>query len=85
MEPLTIETFKPDMIKAINSEQKKAGEINNTSVKFEYDGGAIPPYRIDGKFRLFRFKNRQRDIYSLSIRCDRENEPFFRSLSDIVA
>ena len=23
MEPLTIETFNPDMIKAINSEQKK--------------------------------------------------------------
>ena len=85
MEPLTIETFKPDMIKVINSEQKKAGEINNTSVKFEYDGGAIPPLRIDGKFRLFRFKNRQGDIYSLSIRCDRENEPFFRSLCDIVA
>ena len=25
MEPLTIETFNPDMIKAINSEQKKTG------------------------------------------------------------
>ena len=23
MKPLTIETFKPDMIKAVNSEQKK--------------------------------------------------------------
>ena len=38
MEPLTIETFNPDMIKAINSEQKRAGEINYTSVKFSYDG-----------------------------------------------
>ena len=52
MEPLTIETFNPDMIKAINSEQEKAGQINYTSVKFEYAGGAIPPLRIDGKFRL---------------------------------
>ena len=43
MEPLTIETFNPNMIKAVNSEQKKAGEINYISVKFEYDGGAIPP------------------------------------------
>ena len=51
MEPLTIETFNPDMIKAINSEQKKAGEINYTSVKFEYARGAIPPLSIDGKFR----------------------------------
>ena len=85
MEPLTIETFKPDMIKVINSEQNKAGEINNTSVKFEYDRGAISPLRIDGKFRLFRFKNRQGDIYLLPIRCDKENEPFFRSLCDIAA
>ena len=73
------------MIKAVNSKQKRAGEINYTSVKFEYDGGAIPPLKIDGKFRLFRFKNLRGDIYSLSIRCNRENEPFFRSLCDVVA
>ena len=55
MEPLTIETFNPDMIKTINSEQKKAGDINYTSVKFEYAGDKISP--LNGKFRLFRFKN----------------------------
>ena len=85
MEPLTIETFKPDMIKAVNYEQKKAGEINYTSVKFEYNGGAMPPLRIDRKFRLFRSKNHRGNIYSLSIRCDKENEPFFRRLCDAVA
>ena len=85
MEPLTIETFNPDMIKEVNSEQKKADEINYTSVKFEYDGGAIPPLRIDGKLRLFRFKNPRGDIYSLSIRCNRENKPFFKKLCDVVA
>ena len=53
MEPLTIETFNPDMIKGINSEQKKAGNINYTSVKFTYHGGKIPPLRVDGKFKLF--------------------------------
>ena len=73
------------MIKVINSEQKKAGEINYTSVKFEYEGGAIPPLRIYGKFRLFRFKNPRGDIYSLSIRCNRENEGFFKKLCDVVA
>ena len=41
MEPLTVETFNPDMIKAINSEQKRAGEINYTLVKFSYDGDKI--------------------------------------------
>ena len=63
MEPLTLKIFNPDMIKAINSEQKGAGEINYTSVKFNYDGGKIPPLRIDGKFRLFRFKNSRGDIF----------------------
>ena len=85
MEPLTIETFNPDMIKVINSEQKKAGDINYTSVKFKYNGGKIPPLRIDGKFRLFRFKNPRGDIYSLSIRCNEENERFFERLCEVVA
>ena len=88
MESLTIETFNPDMIKMINSEQKGAGEINYTSVKFSYDGGPggkIPPLRIDGKFRLFRFKNPRGDIYSLSIRCNEENERFFERLCEVVS
>ena len=62
MESLKIETFNPDIIKAINSEQKKAGDVSYTSVKFEYDGGKIPPLRVDGKFKLFRFKNPKGDI-----------------------
>ena len=85
MEPLTIETFNPDMIKVINSEQKRAGEINYTVVKFSYDGGKIPPLRIDGKFRLFRFKNSREDIYLLSIRYNKENESFFERLCEVVA
>ena len=85
MKPLTIETFKPDMIKVVNYEQKKAGEINYTSVKLDYAAGEMPPLRIDGKFRLFRFKNPGGDIYSLSIRCDAKNEPFFGQLCDAVA
>ena len=89
MEPLTIEkTFNPDMIKAINLEQKRAGEINYTSVKFSYDGtlgGKIAPLRIDGKFRLFRFNNPRGDIYSLSIRCNEENKRSFERLYEVVS
>ena len=85
MEPLTIETFNPDMIKVTNSEQKRAGDINYTSVKFSYDGGKIPPLRIDRKFRLLRFKNSRGDIYSLSIKCNEENERFFERLCEAVA
>ena len=84
MEPLTIETFNPDMIKVTNSEQKRAGNINYTSVKFSYNGGKIPPLRIDGKFRLFRFKNSRGDIHSLSIKCNEENEKFFERLCETV-
>ena len=73
------------MIKAVKSEQKKAGEINYTSVKFEYNGWAMPPLRIDGKSRLFRFEHHRGDIYSLSIECNKENEPFFWRLCDVVA
>ena len=39
MEPLTIKQFDPVMVEAIESEQKKAGDITYTSVKFGYDGG----------------------------------------------
>ena len=85
MESLTIETFNPDMIKAINSEQKRAGNINYTSVKFEYDGGKMPLLRVDGKFKLFKFKNDKTDIYSLSIKCNEENERFFKRLCEVVA
>ena len=85
MESLTIETFNPDMIKAINSEQKKAGNINYTSVKFTYDGGKMPPLWADGKFKLFKFKNGKTDIYSLSIKCNEENERFFKRLCELVA
>ena len=85
MEPLTIETFNPDMIKAINSEQKKSDNINYTSVKFYYNGGKIPPLSVDGKFKLFIFKNDKTDIYSLSIKCNEENERFFERLCEVVA
>ena len=85
MEPLTIKTFNPDNIKAINSEQKRAGDINYTSVKFTYDGGKFPPLRVDGKLKLFKYKNDKTDIYSLSIKCNEEKERFFKRLYEVVA
>ena len=73
------------MIKSINLEQKRAGEINHTSVKFSYDRGKIPLLRIDGKFRLFRFKNSRGDICLLSIRCNDANKSFFERLCEVVS
>ena len=90
---LKIETFKTDKITAISVEARKgtsliAGEAhdkssgcsNYKSVKFAYDEGEVPPIRIDGDFRLFRFKNKNSDTYSLSITCDPTNESFFSEL-----
>ena len=82
---LTIETFKTDKITAINVDDKSSGEFNYKSVKFAYDGGEVPPIRIDGDFRLFRFRNKNSDTYSLSITCDPTNESFFRELNKVIA
>ena len=40
---------------------------------------------VDGKFKLFKFKNDKTDIYSLSIKCNEENERFFVRLCEVVA
>ena len=45
----------------------------------------FPPLRIDSKFRLFRFKNPKGDMYSLSIKCNEANEPFFKRLCEVIA
>ena len=85
MEALTIETFKPDKITAISVDDKRSGEFYYKSVKFTYDGGEMPPICIDGNFRLFRFRNKNGDIYSLSITCDATNEWLFRELCELTS
>ena len=45
----------------------------------------MPPICIDGDFRLFRFRNKNSDTYSLSITCNPTNESFFRELSKVIA
>ena len=82
---LTIETFKTDKITAISVDDKSSGGSNYKSVQFAYDRGEVPPIRIDGDFRLFRFRNKNSDTYSLSITCDSTNESFFKELSKVIA
>ena len=84
MMALTIETFKTDKITAISVDDKSSGEFNYKSVRFAYDGGEVPPIRIDGDFRLFRFRNKNSDTYSLSITYDPTNESFFRELNKVI-
>ena len=82
---LTIETFNTDKITAISVDDKSSRGSNYKSVKFAYDGGEVPPIRIDGDFRLFRFKNENSDTYPLSITCNPTNEFFFRELNEVIA
>ena len=85
MEALMIEMFKTDKITAISMDDKSSGEFNYKSVKFAYDGREVPQIRIDGDFRLFRFRNKSSDTYSLSITCNPTIESFFRELSKVIA
>ena len=60
--------------------QKSVDDFNYTSVCFEYHGEAVPPLRINGSFRIFKFKNSKGTIYSLSINCDESLGEFFNEL-----
>ena len=93
-----IEMFKTDKITAISVEARKgtslstgeahdksSGGSNYKSGKFAYDGGEVPLIHIDGDFRLFRFRNKNSDTYSLLITCDPANESFFRELNKVIA
>ena len=82
---LTVEIFKRDKITAISVDDKSSGGSNYKSVKFAYDEGEVPPIRIDDDFRLFRFKNKSSDTYSLLITCDPTYESFFRELNEVIA
>ena len=84
MKPLTIDSFKPEKIKTVSSDKKSVDDFNYTSVKLEHDGDKIPPLRIDGSFRIFKFKNGKGTIYSLSINCDEPLEEFFNDLREII-
>ena len=41
--------------------------------------------RVDGSFRIFKFKNSKGPIYSLSINCDESLEEFFNDLREVIA
>ena len=80
-----IETFKTGKVTSISVNNKSSGGSNYKSIKFAYDGGDIPLLRIDGDFKLFRFRNKNGNTYSLSITCDSTNESFFKELSKVIA
>ena len=45
----------------------------------------MSPICIHGKFKLFGFKNKCDDTYSLLITCDANNEFFFREICKVIS
>ena len=78
MEALTIKTFKTSKISAAEVSEKRSQDFKYKSVTFTYGGGEVPPIRVDGNFRVFKFENKN---YSLAISCTGDNESFFRKLN----
>ena len=81
MEALTIKTFKTSKISAVEVSERHSKDFNYKSIRFAYDRGEVPPIRVDGNFRIFKFENKNGPIYSLVINCTGDNESFFRKLN----
>ena len=86
MEALTIRTFKTSKISAIKVSEKSSKGFDYKSIRFAYDGKEeIPPIRVDGDFRIFKFYNENGPAYSLTINCTGDVESFFRKLNSALA
>ena len=85
MEALTIKTFKTSKISAVEVSERCSKDLNYKSIRFTYDGGEVPPSRVDGNFRIFKFENKNGPIYSLVINYTWDNESFFRKLNSALA
>ena len=85
MEALTIKTFKTSKISAVEVSERQSKDFKYKSIKFAYDGEEVPPLRVDGNFRVFKFENKNGSAYSLVINCTGDNESFFRKLNSALA
>ena len=85
MEALTIKTFKTNKISASKVSEKRSQDFKYKSIMFAYDGGEVPPIRVDGNFRIFKFENKNGPVCSLMISCTGDNKSFFRKLNSAIA
>ena len=85
MEALTIKTFKTSKISAVEVSKRQSKNFKHKSIKFAYDGEEVPPQRVDGNFRVFKFENKNGPAYSMVINCTGDNESFFRKLNSAIA
>ena len=93
MEALTIKTFETNEISTAKVSENRPKDFKYKSVTFAYDGEEVPPIRVDGNFRVFKFENKNArsaggahgPSYSLVINCTGDNESFFRRLNSVLA
>ena len=85
MEALTIKTLKTNKISTVKVSENRSKDFKYKSVTFPYDGEEVPPIRVDGNFRVFKFENKNGPAYSLVINCTGDNESFFRKLNSVLA
>ena len=93
MEALTIKTFETNKISAAKVSENRSKDFKYKSVTFAYDGEEVPPIRVDGNFRVFKFENKNArsaggahgPVYSPAINCRGDNETFFRKLNSVLA
>ena len=85
MEALTIKTFKTSKLSAVEVSERHSKDFNYKSIRFAYDGGEVPPIRVGGNFRVFKFDNKNGPVYSLAISCTGDNESFFKKLNSALA
>ena len=58
METLTIKTFKTSKISAVEVGERCSKDFKYKSIRFTYDGGEVPPIRVNGNFRIFKSENK---------------------------
>ena len=58
MEALTSKTFKISKISAVEVGERCSKDFNYKSIKLAYDGGEVPPIRVDGTSESLSLKTR---------------------------
>ena len=69
MEALTIKTFETSKISTAEVRENRSQDFKYKLIRFAYDGTEVPPIRVDGNFRVFKFDNKNGPVYSLAISC----------------
>ena len=74
-----------DKISAVDIKENCSKDFKYKSIKFFHDGAEVPPIRVDGNFRVFKFDNKNGPVHSMAINCTGDNESFFRKLNSALA